>query len=208
MLMGRTSNSDKCRKWHERITEANKVFEEWDSRFKCDKLEDYYLGTGHWPASEKENDRYTINLVYATIEADKPSLLFYRPGVVVTPRPERADDPMTDINPRAQLQQDVLQTFVSDRRTGFVEQTNLALHESYFRFGVVEVGYTADYIDNPNAGRPLLKENSEEPMVDSSGGHVLEPDRVVSSENLFYRWIPAGRFRVGGNRNTLEWNDW
>jgi hypothetical protein len=112
-------------------------------------------------------------------------------------------------NERARLCEDTIQTFIDDPDVGFMHETTLALHEAHFRYGVVEVGYTADWIDNPNAGKPMLKESTSEAMKDSEGNDVMEPDRHIQNELMFVRRIPAIQFRVSSSlKNLLHQNDW
>ena len=125
------------------------------------------------------------------------------------PRPPRADDPQSDIYERAKLAEDAVQTFIDDRDVGFELQTRLALLDASFRFGVVEVGYTADWIDNPHADKPALDERGDPLLKD--GTPVAQPSRVPrkGSEQLYIKRIPPKTWRVSlSGRNALDENDW
>lgn len=202
-------------RWFKRIRAANKVHKKWMERFKVKNLEEYYLGK-QWRGVEDEEaqKRYVINLVFSTIETNKPSLIFNNPQVKMDVRPGKQDDLSTAAADRAKLCQDTVQTFVDDPDQEFVPTTSLALHETHFAYGVVEVGYTPDWIDNPNAGKPVLeeKDQKDDPDIevrDKENQPVLEPMRLLTQEFLFIKHIPADQFRVSAsNKNSLKQNDW
>lgn len=208
--MPRVTEADRIKVWQDRLLAANKIYDKWSDRYRTRLLEDYYLGRQWAGLAEDEADRkYTINLVFSSIETNKPSLVFYRPQIRIQPRPGRASTFGSDAEQRARLSEDVVQTFIDDPDVDFAMETNLALHEAHFRFGVVEVGYTADWIDNPNAGKPVLKEDDETPVRDQQGDVIVQPDRLVQHEALYIKRIPAKRFRVSiSSQNKVSRNDW
>ena len=208
--MARITDKERVAQWDKRAAASGKHHEEWSTLFSCDLLEDYYYGK-QWDDEDSEwaKRRYVINLFYPSINISKPSLLFNIPTYRIKPRPTRIDDPLSDVEARAKLQEDTLNTFVSSPELGFKTETGLAILDAQFRFGVVQVGYTADFIDNPNAGKPVLKENTNEPMKDSSGADVAQPDVQIRSEGLFLKWIPAKQWRVSAHApNRLSSCDW
>lgn len=202
---------------------ADKLYDKWSDRYNTKRLEDYYLGR-QWQGVEEDEavKRYVINLVFATVETNKPSLIFHNPQVRMSVRPNHADDLNTHAEDRVKLCQDTVQSFIDADDFGFLDETSLALHEAHFRFGVVEVGYSSDWIVNPNAGRPILQEKDEESakqeegketepkaVVDSDGNPVMHPDRLVQSENLFIKRVPASNFRCSiSSKNRASHNDW
>jgi len=212
-----TNRSEKSRvqKWEGRIVSANKQYKEWSERYDTPRLEEYYLGRQWQGVGENDaKKKYVINLVFSTIETNKPSLIFYNPHVKIEPRPSKEDDMSSSARDRAVLCQDTVQTFVDDPNVDFLGETSLALHEAHFRFGMIEVGYTANWVDNPDAQRPMLKEKAKEDepaeeMKDSKGDPVMQPDYVVKGEQLFVKRIPASTFRVSiSNKNKMTRNDW
>jgi len=90
----------------------------------------------------------------------------------------------------------------------FKQETLLALHDASFRFGLVEVGYTADWIDNPNAGKPALNLEGKE-QSDSEGQVVLQGEKVLDREKLYVERVDPRTFRVSiSGKNVLSQNDW
>ena len=202
---------DPVQVWQGRITRENKVYDAWAKEYDVERGLHYYLGK-QWKglARSDADKKYVINLIFATIETQMPSLLFSRPKVTVEPRPsDVSEQPKSDAGGRASLIESTLQTFIDDPRLKFNAQTALSLKDGYFRFSVIEVGYTADWIDNPNADKPALKDDGTD-MLDSAGQPVKQPRKLLKkgSEELFIKRIPPQSFRASPGHNILEENDW
>src|SRR5262249_19172616 len=150
--------------WHDRIKSADRAYLEWSRRFRCAQIEQWYEGV-QWPdtlmTGDPRTEPYVVNLIHPTVEVRIPTLYFFRPHVTARPKPQRADEALSAVTERAQLQQDTVNTFVEDPDTGYTTETVLALRDAFSRFGVVEIGYSADFVDNPNAGKPMLKDDVE-----------------------------------------------
>jgi hypothetical protein len=184
--------------WKQRITAADKYHLQWESEMACVKMEEYYRGkqwqdTGLNPSYE----RYVLNLIYTTIEIKLPTLLFDIPVFHIKPRPRRGAFDLESAIQRSLLREDLLNTIVSDPELRFPKNASLAIKDAFFRFGIVEVGYSANWVENPNAGMPILK-SDESPVVDTDGNTVKEPKQLPQSERIYVRRIPAKHFRVGG----------
>ena len=210
--MARKSDADRVKDWTKRLEASEKTYKSWDDKYRTGTLWDYYLGH-QWKQDDSKdsagNLRYTINLIFPTIETQLPSQLFYHPKYLIRPSPTMTQTPGSNARGRATLQEDTLNSFVRDSRLSFKSETFLALLESYFRFGVIEVGYSGDWIDNPNAGKPILKENSDESVRDSGGNEVLGSEQILSRERIYFKRIPASQFRVSSNsRNQITRCDW
>lgn len=198
--------SQALRSWQGNVTASDKIYDRWESDFACDLLEEYYLG--HQWNEQVPGTHYTINMCYPTVETRIPSLIFFHPKVHVTPVPSRADDVGSHLDARARLLEDTAQSFMARKDTGFMDAMTLSLRESFYRFGVVEVGYSASVSDNPQANRPILREDGSE-MRDSDDQPVVHGDRMIEAERLFVRRIPASNFRVSPrSTNVTNQNDW
>jgi hypothetical protein len=204
--MPKQSEKERVGFWQTRTESANKIYEQWEDKYYCDECEKYWQGE-QW-ANETDDlakKHYVINMVFPSIEIKIPSLLFYRPQVKIKPRPARADDMGSTAAARARLQEDTVNTFIADKRLRFREELTLALRESFFRFGVIEVGYSGDFIDNPLLSKPELTD--EERQV-AAAPRILNPDNP-SPESIYIKRIPAKQFRVGVNsKNQMERCDW
>lgn len=224
--MAKLTDKERVGQWDKRITAASKVYEDWAAEYSCDMLEEYYYGK-QWQGESAEWDKrkYVINLFYPSINISKPSLLFQLPKYRVTPLMTRMDDQYSDVAARAKLQEDTLNTQVQSPQLGFATETGLAILDAQFRCGIVQVGYTADFIDNPNAGRPIMKDGDVDqfdaatgqtvkvkgkvPMVDGDDRQVMEANVKIKSEGLFLKWIPAKHWRISEHAgNRLATADW
>lgn len=196
--------------WVDRIKGADRRYEDWSTRFECDRLDRYYEGF-HWKGRSDAEARllYTINLIFPTLEMQVPSLMFYRPQVKVEPRAGHVSSANSQAPGRSELLEDTLQTFVDNPDFDFKIETLLALRDGWFRFSITEVGYTADYIDNPNAGKPVLYEDGSAMMKDGTDEPLTENQRTLQTESLFVKHIDPKTFRVSvSNKNVLKKNDW
>lgn len=204
-------DASSTRLWTNRITQAGKDYDKWARKFEVDRLDAYYEGDQWQGLSEEEKKkRYVVNMIFATVETQLPSLLFSKPKVNAEARPAHEEQSTSESATRATLIEQALQTFMDDPKLAFTVETTLALHDAYARYSIIETGYTADWIDNPNADKPMLKEN-DEPMLDNEKKPILQSKKLLkpgTKERLFIKRVPAEDFRVGPGRNRLETNDW
>lgn len=197
--------------WQERLLAADKVYNTWSQEYDCPRLDKYYRGK-HWHgmAETEAEKKYVINLVFATVETQLPSLLFSRPKVNVEARPDHQQTANSGADTRATLMEQALQTRIDDPKLHFTFETTLALRDAYARFALVEVGYTADWIDNPNAGKPVLNDK-DEAMKGADGAELTQPAKLIkprTKESLFVKRVAPNSFRCSPGRNLLEANDW
>jgi hypothetical protein len=212
---------DTVKQWKDRISLAIKQKREWRERFRPDELYRWYegyQGQGSYGTGDFRTDPYIINLIAPSIEVKIPNLYFYNPTAKVTPKPTRDDDQGTTIDFRATLRGDMLNTYVLDPRNRFKDHTTMAVFESFFSYGVVEIGHTIDWTQNPNANKPMTYDDTAgddlkgKPIVDpdsKKGEYLMEPAEVASSEEFFIRRIEASDFYVCANPDTYtEHCDW
>jgi len=201
---------DRLEEWRNRFDAAEKLHKEWEDVFRCRELHAKYVGTGQWSVEEDpDTDKYYVNLFFSAVETRRPSLVFRTPFVRVRPNPSRTDDPLNTTEYRAMLFESTLNTLMGDRRVGVLPACALALQEAFFRFGCVEVGISGNVIENPRAGKPALKAESDEELMDDDDQPVLEPEFLVTDEKPFVRRIPAEQIMVSiSNKNDLLANDW
>ncbi len=197
--------------WHKRLKDADDAYKDWYDLYGVESLEKYYLGQQE---PEGEGDHFVLNLFFSTVETKKPSLLYFTPKPMVEPKEARLDDPGSSVIERAKLREDVLHTLLSDKQFNFRSRTQLAMHESFFSYGIVEVGYSAEWVDNPQARKPVLEEEGDKKLYEEGAPRVKpeeEPDMLMvdESEKIYVKRIPAAQFRVPKfSKNELEENDW
>lgn len=209
--------SRKARMWDNRIIRADKRYKSWSEYFDCKHLDDYYEGK-QWKGVPEEaaKQKYVINMVFATVETQLPSLLFSQPKVNTEARPDHEFTDRSQASARATLIEQALQTFIDDPKLSFKFETTMGLRDAFSRFGMVEVGYSAEWVDNPNAGKPILDDDTNEPMLDPDADpedevYLREPEKVLadgSREMLYLRHIDASTFRASPGMPKLKDNDW
>ena len=195
--------------WKDRLNAANKYYDKWDQLFKCDVLEKYYEGN-QWKAQSDINYRpYTINKVYETIQIKIDQFVPQFPKFNISPTPSSATFDLEFASSSAQLKEDVLNTIIWDNKEHFHEELEQAYKDAFFRFGLIEVGYSSDWILNPNAAKPLLSTDTDKDAPRTKPTIKNEPDELPVNERVYFKQISAKRFRVGGIDNKyLERCTW
>lgn len=183
--------------WHSRIEKANTNFKKWEERMKCNRMEEYYCGE-QWEPTGTNYEPYVTNLVFSTIDVKLPTYLFENPVYHVKPRPRALMYDIDTAAQRSQLREDLLNTIATDDTVNFGDECELAIMDAFFRFGIIEVGYSANWIKNPNAGEPVLRSDSK-PYIDPDTKNVIkQPEELPDDERIYLKRIQARNFRVGG----------
>jgi hypothetical protein len=213
--MSRQSEESIVRAWNKRFLAGKALHREWEEDFDCELLEDYIAGFQWEDRLSRANDNsdpkdhYTINLCFASLNTRLPSLFFYRPKPRITPKPARGDDVGSNLVACAQLMEDTAYSFMGAKDVGFKRAVELCTLDAQTRFGVVEVGYSADFVDNPHAGKPMLDDEGKEMLKDDKP--VLQPAKIIKDgvERVYIKRIPAKNFVVPVNcGNNPEEADW
>lgn len=200
--------------WNIRISNANKFYDEWATNYKCDILEKYYKGgINQWKGRRDyitvNYNPYTLNLFNSTIKIKLSGLIFQKPAYLINAKPDGFSDWDSDLaNQAAGLKQDTLNTIVQNRNMNFPRHVRRAARDSFFRFGIIETGYAADW-RNPQKEDPLLSDHGEDPEDNIKKVRVLEDNLVPTNERFFVKRINPKRFRVSvsdaSDLNDHEW---
>ena len=162
--MPRTTDKERVKQWQNRVISATKAYTKWADKYRCKECEEYWQG--HQWASQPDDlskQKYVINLIFPSVEIKIPSLLFYRPQVKIRPRPGRADDQQSQVDQRAKLQEDTVNTFFSDKRLRLREETTLALRGGWL--------YTGDIVRMDEDGYFFILDRKKE-MIKHDGFQV------------------------------------
>ena len=196
--------------WIERIRKSCEYFDSWEKKFRCKTLDRYIEGRIANSVDAENSRGYYLNLFYSSIKIKKPSMLFSYPSFSLAPKPWKYD-----YNPDMSLQisrlkEDTLNSFIQDNALKFAEEIDMSVLDSWSYFGMLEVGYDAKWMKNPNAGKPILKSDYYELNSSESDGKILEePAEIPEKEWIYFKRIPAHRFRVGGSDSwDLERCNW
>lgn len=212
-------------KWSKRIEIANETWEDWDKDFSGEVNEKYYLGQQHvQPTDSAGRMKYIINLCFPSVEIKMPALLFNKPKISIIPRPGIEDDPNSNWDLHCQLLRDLILTCITVEDSGFSTDIPLSVQETFYRYGVIEVGLSTQSVENPNA--PMLdvelpgdtiEDDKAAPEqlsllepVEGEGVDLHAPSAVPTvSQMIYYKRIPARQFRVSSNsRTNFRQADW
>ena len=203
-------NSFSMNPWITRISQANKLYQAWESKFDCKRLYDYYENF-QWKARtdgpQLNYKPYTLNLIYSTIKIKLASFLFQRPEFLVTPEPGHSHWDLDFAFQSAQLKQDVLNTVAKNKNVKLARHLKYAALDSFFRFGLIEVGYAADW-RNPLKEDPYLNTWDDE-SINEDKVRVKEQNEVATNERPYIKRIKPSRFRVSvSDAEDLEDFEW
>lgn len=198
--------------WAQRISAAQRYHKRWKNKYKCDQLEKYYKGD-QWKGKKDffsiNYNPYTLNLFYSTIKIKMASNLFQRPSFVISPRAANDNFDLDTAVISATTKQDVLNTIVSNPHMHFAKHIKRSFIDSFFRFGVIEVGYAADW-RNPLKQEPFTK-SYEDPSIDpgSKKDKVIKDEEVPTNERFYIKRVKPSRFLVSvSDAEDLEEHDW
>ena len=194
-----TKRQDLANVWGPRVQAAQKYYDNWSRKFHVDDLEKAYYGF-QWDENESDPEEYmpyVLNLIFSSIDVKLPTLLFTNPVYNISPKPAKYDFNPADATFRSRLKEDTLNYFAQGGIKHFGEEIEMCILDAFFRFGVLEIGYSADFVHNPDAGKPFLA-SDQSTMVDKNGKVIEQPDVLIEEERIYAKRIPAKRFRVGG----------
>lgn len=198
---------EKSKFWEDRIKRAVKFKKQWSDKFKVEALVKYYEGF-QWmedATSQPAEQKYVINLFFSSIETKVPSLLFQNPIFHIAPKPKSlALDPEAAYA-SAENREDVLNDWITDEDNHVADVIEAAIYDAFPRFGIIELGYSADWIQNPYVNKPAYQKDFNE--VD--GNPVIRTSVIPRNEKLYIKHIPARNFFMSiPDKPLLEQNDW
>ncbi len=194
--------------WKERLNSANKYYDRWAKLFKCDILEKYYEGF-QWNVELDSYNPYVINKVYETIQIKLDSFIPEFPKFEVAPQQGNSDFDLETAALSSQMKQDVLNQIITNDKEKFHDEIQLCYKDSFFRFGVMEVGYAAEWMLNPNAPKGLLNTDKDKTGYGTDPRIVVQPKELPVTEKIYFKHIPAKTFRVGGiDHKYLDRTSW
>jgi hypothetical protein len=213
---------DKVRLLFKRIATAKEFKKKWEEDYEVDRCHDYVRGFQRDKGDELDaqgEKKYVINKILASLKTRIPALFYYFPYVRVRPARGRADSPMSQVQERAELLQDTVNTIIRQPKTRLKPETMMALKEAHWAFGVIESGYDADWGENPYKQKPVLIENEDVrkdleeigdiPEEGSMEEEMSKLKEVPHAETFYVKHIPARQFYVATNdRSALETQDW
>jgi hypothetical protein len=185
--------------WQDRLHSSNLYYQAWEKLFKCKILEKYYEGIQWKSQKELGYNPYVFNKISSTIQFKLAEFLPTFPKFQITSVPSAEEWDLESAAASATLKESTLNTIIQNDNINFSEEMESAYKDSFFRFGIIEVGYAADWFINPNAAKPLLKKDTDRNIPNNDRYKIKqEPEELPVNERVFFKHIDAKRFRVGG----------
>ena len=197
--------------WKSRVTRAQKCRKDWETKYKVEKLENYFLGN----QLEANQAGIVLNHFYAIIKTQQPNLFYTNPRFYVRAKPGRSS--VTDERSAA-LSEGLLNS-VGDQDFNLENAGRLAVLQNFFRVGVLKACYDPKLDPNPQAGQPMYEtDDSGEPLIDPTAGPIpmkdpttgevmVEPDFIMSDECYRWEWVDAKNmlFPSDGGPDISKW---
>jgi len=185
--------------WSDRIKSSELYYQSWEKLFKCKVLEKYYEGIQWKSQKELGWSPYVFNKISSTVQFKLAEFLPTFPKYLISSVPSAEEWDLESAAASANIKESTLNTIIQNENINFAEEMEQAYKDSFFRFGLIEVGYSADWFLNPNAGKPLLKKDTDKQVPYGERSKVKhEPEELPTNERIFFKHISAKRFRVGG----------
>lgn len=202
--MGRTADKDRVKAWNSRVNSGDKAYKKWFDRFNVEYLERLYIGE-----HDDVEGKYKINLCYPSVETRLSMMTVDQPFFRVEAKAPRSDDAGSTAEARAKLREDTLNCELSKPESGFMETTEMGVKEAHWAFAVAEIVYSNDFIDNPNAGKPILNEDGTESSDIHPDKYPDPSNKSGKHESVYVKRIPPEQFRVSMNpKQKLSECDW
>lgn len=169
----------------------------------CDLLEDYWEGR-QWQQvgiATTSYKPYVLNLVYSTIKIKLANIIYQNPEFSLTPKPGHGDWDGEMASRSAEIKEAALNTVIQHPKVHFVKNLRLSALDSFFRFGILEVGYSADW-QNPSK-TPLSVTSDDDPEICLDDAKVIEDEEVPVNERTYFKHIKARRFRVSTDDSPI-----
>jgi hypothetical protein len=207
------------RRRFKRITQSKEAKKKWETNYETDRCHDYVRGFQRAQDDEEDaqgDKRYQINKILSALKSKIPTIFYYHPYIRIRPSFGREDAPEQTVSKRAEILQDTVNTIIRLPQTRFKQECMIALKESNWSFGVVEVGYDAEWGENPYAAKPEpLMENEEvEKELETLEEGSLEAElskfkEIPSAETFYVKHVPARQFFISNNdKAATEQQDW
>ena len=192
--------SDLQETWQSRIDRALKVRTEWMNQFRVQMGRDFFEGRQNpgWP----ENEWITINKIYSYIKAKMPDLYQVDPYFYVKVKRSFSPNPMDIVlyEKRGEVRGAYLNYLKSELK--LKESARLAIQDAQFAYGILKSHYSAQQVDNPDAGNPILEE--EIPLLGDDGAPLVEPDTIPINEKYHWSRVHPDDFLWDADAGTLE----
>jgi hypothetical protein len=189
-------------KWLDKIDRAKKVRDDWRNLFRVSLAYSYWEGRQR-PPHIPDSEWITINLIYSALMAELPTLYSTDPFFYVKLKKSYSINPV-DIalfEAKAKIRQSMLNYLKGE--LNLKSKARLSIFDSYFQYGVCKVHYAADLMENPEAGQPIMSDESNLPLIDNEQA-ILQPDYLPANEAYCITRLHPDDFLVDEDAGPLD----
>lgn len=192
-----------AQRWLEKIQRAVKVKEKWREQFRVMLGYDYWEGRQR-PANIPEAEWITINLIYSNLIALLPTLYNMNPYFYMKLKRSYIPNPLLIAlyERKGKIRQSMVNYLKEELE--LKTKTRLSILDTIFQFGVAKVHHEADIVENPDFGKPIIDDETEEAMIDEKGQPVMEPETIPASESYHITRIHPDDFVVDEDAGPLN----
>lgn len=197
------TEAEQVKEWLACIDRAKKVKEKWRDDFRVALGYEYYEGR-HRPPHIPAAEWITLNLIYSRIDAKLPSLYstdpYYHVKLAKTYSPDPSTIPAFEL--KAKVRQSMLNYLKGE--LDLQSEAQAAILDGMFQFGVVKTHLSADLMENPKKGNPVIGEDGR-PLIDKETGEpVMESDEMAANETYNVARVDPDDFLVDECAGPLE----
>ena len=194
------SEEEVVKYWLNEIERAERKKQEWQEFFKVSDCYKYFMGDQR-PDNYVEDEWFTLNLIYANIRAQIPSLYFKDPYFFV--RLKRSYDPgleaIQSMTEDMGVREAVLNYIAKENNVVKIGQ--LCILDAYFQFGCIKSRYIPSFEVNPDAGKPKKGSNGYT-LKDDMGKTLREPEQLLVGERFAWERVNPNNILVDANAGS------
>jgi hypothetical protein len=194
------AKKDLQKTWEERINRAKAKKKEWEDLMRVKMGRDFFSGKQN--PGYPENEWITINKIYSHLMAQLPSLYSVDPYFYVKTKKSFNPDPqlIPQFDAKARIRQSALNYYKGELK--LKQKARLCIQDAHFAFGVAKVHYSAEELENPDAGKVSVDEEGKE--LQDETGPVYEPDTIPVNEKYVISRVHFDDFLFDEDAGSLD----
>ncbi len=202
-------NTDQ-RHWEQEIKRARDRRRKWEDFFRVEECYKYYLGDQK-PENYVEEDWFTLNITFANVRAQLPSLYYQNPYIYMNMKRSYDPNPQTwELHKQLISIRENMINYLKDEKAkdgNLKFKVRLAILDSYFRFGVLKARYIPEMEENQRAGQKMMAKDGENYLKDpDTGEDMVEPEQSLVGEKFVWERINPRDFLVNADAGVEQFS--
>ena len=196
-------------KWEERIKKAKKFREEdFENNFQTKLGLSYYEGNQK-PDGVIANEWITVNKIFSHLRTQLPLLYSVDPYFYIKLKRTKSLDPIQIASQEAKAEKRQAMINYLKVELNLKQKARLGVQDAHFEYGVMKTHYTAELVENPDKGKPIMSESDGEddesiPLFGDDGVQLIEPDEIPINERYVIQRVRACDFLFSEDAGTLQ----